>query len=51
MQNVDDVQDTLSSVLPAVTGWGVDHRLPFHWMASPDSSTATQNDGPVHETP
>ena len=50
-QNVDDVQDTLSRVLPGVTGWSFDHSLPFHPMALPYSSTALQNELDGHETP
>jgi len=51
MQNVGDAQDTLSRVLPGVTGRGFDQVAPFHPMALPDSSTAWQNELDVHDTP
>ena len=50
-QNADDTQETELRVLPAKAGVGRPQDDPSHSRASPDSSTAAQNDGVGHETP
>ncbi len=50
-QKVAEVHDTELRVPFGEAGAGVDHVAPFQKVASPDSSTAAQNDGRGHDTP
>ncbi len=50
-QKVAEVHDTELRVPFGEAGAGVDHVAPFQKVASPDSSTAAQNDGSGHDTP